>query len=41
MSQALERTKGLSADEKRAMLARLLAEKGKPPGRSAGQGRTT
>ncbi len=38
MSQALERTKGLSADEKRAMLARLLAEKGKANGRAAGRG---
>ena len=38
MSQAMERTKGLSADEKRALLSRLLAEKGKNNGRPAGRG---
>ncbi len=38
MSQAPERTQGLSADQKRAVLARLLAEKAKPSGRNAGRG---
>jgi amino acid adenylation domain-containing protein len=38
MSRAVERTKTLSADEKRALLARLVAEKGKTSGRPVRRG---